>query len=190
MYSADFLRTFGAAGVDGLLLDEGPVPAGQLTDPEAYRPVLNVAEHYGWPVGRVRAIARIEKITPVPSAPIYYRGVISLRGQVLSVMDLRTYLGLPPLDRSGNEDPGLNGANVNARCVEHETVVVKPDPVRPGVAGGRVVGERQVEGVEQRVDRQQQKQPEGGHDERDREPAIGQEAEAPCRGRGDEPVGL
>src|SRR4029077_19269924 len=26
------------------------VPIGQLTDPEAYRPVLNVAEHYGWPV--------------------------------------------------------------------------------------------------------------------------------------------
>lgn len=50
MYSADFLRTFGDTGVDGLLLDEGPVPAGELTDPEAYRPVLNVAEHYGWPV--------------------------------------------------------------------------------------------------------------------------------------------
>jgi hypothetical protein len=50
MYSADFLRTFGETGVDGLLLDEGPVPADELTDPEAYRPVLNVAEHYGWPV--------------------------------------------------------------------------------------------------------------------------------------------
>ena len=50
MYSADFLRTFSDSGVDGLLLDEGPVPAGELTDPEAYRPVVNVAEHYGWPV--------------------------------------------------------------------------------------------------------------------------------------------
>ncbi len=55
-------------------------------------------ERYGWPVSRVRAIARIGRVTPVPSAPPYYRGVVSLRGQVLSVMDLRAYLGLPPQD--------------------------------------------------------------------------------------------
>src|SRR6185312_2297470 len=57
MYSADFLRTFSDSGVDGLLLDEGPVPAGELTDPEAYRPVVNVAEHYGWPDGPIPGIA-------------------------------------------------------------------------------------------------------------------------------------
>jgi hypothetical protein len=50
MYVADFLRTFAASGVDGLLLDEGPTPADDLVDPEAYRSVLNVAAHYEWPV--------------------------------------------------------------------------------------------------------------------------------------------
>ena len=50
MYTADFLRTFAGLGVDGLLLDEGPASAGELIHPEAYRPVLNVADHYGWPV--------------------------------------------------------------------------------------------------------------------------------------------
>jgi hypothetical protein len=50
MYIADFLRTFAASGVDGLLLDEGPTPADDLVDPEAYRSVLNVAAHYEWPV--------------------------------------------------------------------------------------------------------------------------------------------
>ncbi len=50
IYSADFLRTFAGAGVDGLLLDEGRVPAGELTHPKAYQPVLNVAGHYEWPV--------------------------------------------------------------------------------------------------------------------------------------------
>jgi hypothetical protein len=49
MYTADFLRTFAGRGVDGLLLDEGPAAAGELIHPEAYRPVLNVADHYGWP---------------------------------------------------------------------------------------------------------------------------------------------
>ena len=50
IYSADFLRMFADTGVDGLLLDEGRVPAGELIHPEAYRPVLNVADYYEWPV--------------------------------------------------------------------------------------------------------------------------------------------
>ena len=50
IYSADFLRMFADNGVDGLLLDEGRVPAGELIHPEAYRPVLNVADYYEWPV--------------------------------------------------------------------------------------------------------------------------------------------
>ncbi len=49
MYIADFLRIFGTAGVDGLLLDEGPVGAAELVPADAYRAVLNVAENYGWP---------------------------------------------------------------------------------------------------------------------------------------------
>jgi hypothetical protein len=47
MYTADFLRTFAGMPVDGLLIDEGTTPCGDLTPPEAYRPVLNVADNYG-----------------------------------------------------------------------------------------------------------------------------------------------
>jgi len=50
MYIADLLRIFTGAGVDGLLLDEGPAPPGGLIHPEAYRSILNVADHYQWPV--------------------------------------------------------------------------------------------------------------------------------------------
>jgi len=50
MYVADMLRTFGSLGVDALLLDEGSASQSGLIHPEAYRSVLNVADHYGWPV--------------------------------------------------------------------------------------------------------------------------------------------
>jgi hypothetical protein len=50
MYVADMLRTFGALGVDGLLLDEGPAHGSGLVHPDAYRSVLNLADHYEWPV--------------------------------------------------------------------------------------------------------------------------------------------
>jgi len=49
LYLADFLRCFGEAGLDILLLDGGePTDAGTF---EAHRPVYNVAHHYGWVVG-------------------------------------------------------------------------------------------------------------------------------------------
>jgi hypothetical protein len=50
MYMADLLRVFATGPVDGLLLDEGAAPAADLLHPDAYRPVFNVADHYGWPV--------------------------------------------------------------------------------------------------------------------------------------------
>ena len=58
MYVADMLRTFGSLGVDALLLDEGPAGGDDLIHPEAYRSVLNVADHYGWPV-LIRADAAV-----------------------------------------------------------------------------------------------------------------------------------
>jgi len=49
MYVADFLRIFATARVDGLLLHEGPTLVNDLVHPDAYRPVFNVTDHYGWP---------------------------------------------------------------------------------------------------------------------------------------------
>ena len=66
MYTADFLRTFAGRGVDGLLLDEGPMAAGDLIHPEAYRPVLNVADHYGWPA-----------LISAPNAPAWPLGEVT-----------------------------------------------------------------------------------------------------------------
>jgi hypothetical protein len=50
MYVADLLRIFAGARVDGLVLDEGSAGQAALADVEGYRPVLNVAGHYEWPV--------------------------------------------------------------------------------------------------------------------------------------------
>ena len=65
IYSADFLRLFADTGVDGLLLDEGRVPAGELIHTEAYRPVLNVADYYEWPV-----LIQTDAATAWPHGPV------------------------------------------------------------------------------------------------------------------------
>jgi purine-binding chemotaxis protein CheW len=56
---------------------------------------------YALPIERVREIVRLRPITPVPRVPEAVRGVISLRGEIVQVLDLRRRLGLPPADLAG-----------------------------------------------------------------------------------------
>lgn len=45
--------------------------------------------HYGIPVRQVKEINQNFTITPVPGAPEYVRGAVNLRGQIVTVIDLR-----------------------------------------------------------------------------------------------------
>ena len=51
---------------------------------------------YAVPVENVREIVRVRTITPIPRTARCVRGVISLRGEIIQVIDLRLRLGLPP----------------------------------------------------------------------------------------------
>lgn len=53
---------------------------------------------YAVSIERVREILRMRPITPVPRVPEVVRGVVSIRGEVVEVLDLRRRLGLPPLE--------------------------------------------------------------------------------------------
>ena len=53
---------------------------------------------YALPVERVREIVRIRPITPMPRVPADVRGVISLRGEIVQVVDLRRRLSLEPVE--------------------------------------------------------------------------------------------
>ncbi len=52
----------------------------------------------GVDICQVEEINRLVDLTTVPHAPKYVRGVINLRGDVVTVVDLRTILGLPPTE--------------------------------------------------------------------------------------------
>ncbi len=57
-------------------------------------------EEYGLEILKVREIIGFLDITAVPQTPAYIRGVINLRGQVISVIDLRTKFGMPGTERT------------------------------------------------------------------------------------------
>jgi purine-binding chemotaxis protein CheW len=91
---------------------------------------------YAVPVERVREIVRIRPITPVPRVPAEIRGVISLRGEIVEVIDLRRRLDLEPAApvRSTriivvhSENGKVAGILVDAVC---EVSRVAEDTIRP-----------------------------------------------------------
>jgi purine-binding chemotaxis protein CheW len=91
---------------------------------------------YAVPVERVREIIRIRPITPVPRVPAEVRGVISLRGEIVEVVDFRRRLNLEPAEpvRSTriivvhSEDGKAAGIIVDAVC---DVSRVSEDAIRP-----------------------------------------------------------
>lgn len=53
---------------------------------------------FGLDLMMIREINRILDITPVPHARDHIRGLINLRGQIVTILDLAVRLGLPRLD--------------------------------------------------------------------------------------------
>lgn len=51
--------------------------------------VLLCSEIYGIDIGYVDTIVRMQKITRVPKAQSYFKGVINLRGEIVPVMSIR-----------------------------------------------------------------------------------------------------
>ena len=52
-------------------------------------------EWYGVEIRKVKEVIRVTKITYLPSSPEYIAGIVNLRGNILSVTDLKRILGLP-----------------------------------------------------------------------------------------------
>jgi len=53
-------------------------------------------ERYGLPTEAVRAVVRTGDITPLPRTPAHLLGLTNLRGEILSVLDIKPLLGIPP----------------------------------------------------------------------------------------------
>ena len=53
-------------------------------------------EQYGIDIQYVDNIVRMQRVTRVPKAQSYFRGVINIRGEIIPVMSLRLKFGLEP----------------------------------------------------------------------------------------------
>jgi purine-binding chemotaxis protein CheW len=67
---------------------------------------------FGVDVMRVQEVIRYQEMTPIPLAPAVVHGLINLRGQIVTAIDLRTRLGL------GARAEGVRPMNVVVRRAE------------------------------------------------------------------------
>lgn len=78
------------------------------------------AEVYGTPLLQVREVIENKTPKPVPGTPPAVEGVINLRGEVISVIDLRKLLKIEPMQSLSilvfDSDQGTMGAVVD-RCI-------------------------------------------------------------------------
>lgn len=69
-------------------------PADQEQATERYLLFTLSGRRYAIAVPHVLEVGRLPAITPIPNVPSWLRGVINLRGEILSVIDFRNFLGL------------------------------------------------------------------------------------------------
>lgn len=73
-------------------------PETHRTDAEAVLIFTLYGDRYAIPVEVVRSVRPLGDLTRVPGVPHFYRGVVNVRGRVVSVLDLHAFLRIPVRD--------------------------------------------------------------------------------------------
>ncbi|HVW72099.1 MAG TPA: chemotaxis protein CheW [Rhizomicrobium sp.] len=77
-----------------------PASRGE-TDADAFVTFTVAGQLFGVPVTRVQDILIPDDIAPVPGGPPEVRGLINLRGRIVTVIDMRKHLSLPMAQADG-----------------------------------------------------------------------------------------
>lgn len=75
--------------------------------------------YFGLPIGFVREIIQSCRITPVPLAPPQVRGLINLRGQIVTILDLAVRLGMPARSAAPGSHVIVLSAEAEAFAIRH-----------------------------------------------------------------------
>jgi purine-binding chemotaxis protein CheW len=100
-------------------------------EPPDYLEVLEfflASERYGLETAYVREVHPMKELTPLPCTPPFILGIINVRGQILSVIDLKRFFHLP--------DRGLSDLN--------KVIILRRGRLEVGIRADAVSGVRAV----------------------------------------------
>ena len=108
--------------------------ATEISAKQNREPILEVIEfgladeRYAFEARFVREVSPLETLTPVPCTPRFARGLVNVRGQILTVLDLKEFFGLP--------EKGITDL--------HRIVLIQNDEVQVGILADFIVGSREI----------------------------------------------
>ncbi|MBX9811300.1 MAG: chemotaxis protein CheW [Burkholderiales bacterium] len=85
-------------------------------------------ERYGVESRYVREVYPLENLTPLPCTPVFVLGIVNVRGEILSVIDIKKFFGLP--------EKGLTDLN--------KIIVLRSENMLFGILADAVAGVRRV----------------------------------------------
>ncbi len=117
-------------------------------------------ETFAIEISNVREVTDYTEITAVPRMPHWLKGVINLRGNVVSVIDLRLKLGMPVLERTIDTcivimevrmDGDIMPVGIVADSVQ-EVIHLLPEQISPAPKVGTGLNTEYIKGVGKRRD--------------------------------------
>jgi purine-binding chemotaxis protein CheW len=86
------------------------------------------SEHYAFPLTDVREVSLLRELTPVPCTPPFVLGIINLRGEIRTVIDLKKFFDLP--------DAGITELN--------KIILIQHDDLQLGILADAIRGVRRI----------------------------------------------
>ena len=108
------------------------------------------SEKYAIPIHDIAQIIDLPPVTPVPNAPVFLAGIFSLRGRIVSVIDVARRLGLAGMDHEAPKVVVLDlGADHFGLLVDRidQVVDVNLSSLEPPPEGFKPLAQEFVEGV-------------------------------------------
>ena len=85
-------------------------------------------ESYAIPLAQVREVGPLHDVTPVPGTPGFVLGIINLRGEIRTVIDLKKFFDLP--------DAGITQLN--------QLLLIEHDDLQLGILADTILGVRHI----------------------------------------------
>ncbi len=92
--------------------------------------VLLAQEPYAIETSFIREVYPLTELTPLPCTPAFVFGLINLRGQILTVMDMKKFFNLP--------EKGITNLN--------KVIVVRKDAMELGILADEIIGIKRIFG--------------------------------------------
>lgn len=108
-------------------------------------------ETYGIPTDYVRDVQPLRQITPVPCTPNFVVGVINIRGSIYSVIDIRSFFGVPAQEiTAATKVIVVDTEELQVGILADDVsgaMSVPRDEINPPLAAQATIKEEYIEGV-------------------------------------------